>query len=216
MNHLALLVLSYRSWPNVKPCGLIADSPVEALMMVDIICSVCDRWNKVALQHALHNAMHFLWLRVSLSPSPCQSVGWLLPSGPSPTSPSCNSWPCWCLPDPKALSVFHLSENLLPDVSQKSVLRHPKHVRMNLDQSEMFFCFLTKCCQKKESTSACESKAAVHWESGSIIGTILANANVPMIPQCCYGKLPPASPHLRRTAAVYPQLPTALPTALPG
>lgn len=149
---------------------------------------------------------------------PCQSEGWPLPSGPSPTSPSCNSWPCWCLPDPKALSVFHLSENLLPDVSQKSVLRHPKHVRMNRDQSEMFFVFFDKMLQKKkkrkESMSACESKAAVHWESGSIIGTILAN--VPMIPQCCYGKLPPASPHLWRTAAVYPQLPTALPTALPG
>lgn len=46
----------------------------------------------------------------------------------------------------------------------------------------------------------------VHWESGSILGTILANASVPMIPQCCYGKLP-ASLHLWRTAAVYPQLP---------
>lgn len=75
---------------------------------------------------------------------------------------------------------------------------------------------LPKCWTKREGMSACETKAVVHWESGSILGTILANANVPMIPQCCYGKLPPASPHLWRTAAVYPQLPTALPTALPG
>lgn len=158
--------------------------------------------------------MHFLWLCVSLSPFPCQSEGWPLPSGPSPTSP-CNSWPCWCLPDLKALSVFNLSENLLPDISLlKSQFSDVQNVlEWNRTNQERL---LTKCWTKREGMSACETKAVFHWESGSILGTILANANVPMIPQCCYGKLPPASLHLWRTAAVYPQIPAALPTALPG
>ncbi len=72
-----------------------------------VFCPACHRGNEVAL-HALHNAMHFLSLCVSLSPLPCQSEGWPLPSGPSPTSPAivghvdaCLIWKhslCWiCL-----------------------------------------------------------------------------------------------------------------------
>lgn len=38
--------------------------------------------------------------------------------------------------------------------------------------------------------------------SGCILGTILANASVPMIPPCCYGNLPSASPHLKNSCCL--------------
>lgn len=189
--------------------GFIADSPAGWYLCS--VLSVIDSL-KLPFWHALHNAMHFLWLCVSPSPLSCQSEGWPLPSGPSPTSP-CNSWPCWCLPDLKALTVDNLSENSLPDKSSQ-FSDIPNMLDWNPTQSENVYRQTNK--PETKSVSASESKTVFHWESGSFLGTILANASVPMIPQCCYGKLPSASPHLWRTAAVYPQLPTALPTALPG
>lgn len=51
--------------------------------------------------------------------------------------------------------------------------------------------------------SECSEPAAIRQESGGIQGTILANASVPMIPHCCYGKLTPASLHHWRTADVF-------------
>lgn len=133
----------------------------------------------------------------------------------------CNSWPCWCLPDQKALIMFNLSENFLHGTSRLASQFSDIQNMLGWNQmnQKMFVGKVTNKKAKKkknEGVSAYETKAVVHWESGSILGTILANASVPMIPQCCYGKLPPASLHLWRTAAVYPQLPTALPTALPG
>lgn len=130
----------------------------------------------------------------------------------------CNSWPCWCLPDLKALIVFNPSENLLPDTARLASQFSDVQNMLAWNQTNrktLVDKVTDKKRKKKEGVSACETKAVVHWESGSIWGTILANASVPMIPHCCYGKLPPASPHLWRTAAVYPLLPTALPTALP-
>lgn len=48
----------------MRKYGFVGHSTVEALMMVqvDIFCSVLTVINddEVALQHALHNAMHFL------------------------------------------------------------------------------------------------------------------------------------------------------------
>lgn len=79
-------VHSYRSWRNEKITCWIHRRLLSGWYFV--FGFVCDRWNEVALQHALHNAMHFLWLCVSVSPLPCQSEGWPLPSGPSPTSPA--------------------------------------------------------------------------------------------------------------------------------
>lgn len=180
-----------------------------------LFCSECDRWR---------------WSCPSTCPSQCNAFPLIMClSEPSPppvwgvttsirtfTHLPCNSWPCWCLPDRKALIVVNLSENFLPDTT--CLASQFSDTQNLLDWNQMNRrLFVDKVINKKKikGVSACESKAAIHWESGSILGTILANASVPMIPQCCYGKLPSASLHLWRTAAVYPQLPTALPIALP-
>lgn len=145
--------------------------------------------------------------------SPCRSEGWPLPLGPSPTSsPTANSWPCWCLPDLKALIMHNLSENSLLDTSRliKSVLRCLKkkpfflkiRLKSNLIRKKKGFCWQSN--NQTEYVSACGSKKWWCIESGCVLGTILANTGVLIIPHCCYGKVPSASLHLWRTAAVYP------------
>lgn len=117
--------------------------------------------------------------------------------------------PAWSKSTHYAQSVWELASwHITPDkvssqMSEKiKIIKNQTEIKPN--QKEKKRVFVDKATSQTEYVSACGSKKWWCIESGCVLGTILANAGVPMIPHCCYGKVPSASLHLWRTAAVYP------------
>lgn len=127
--------------------------------LIFVFCFVCDRFTEVALLTCPSQCNAFP-LIMCLSESSLLPVWGVTTSIRTFTHPPCNSWPCWCLPDLKALTVDNLSENSLPDKSSQ-FSDIPNMLNWNPTQSE------NVCRQNNKpetkSVSASESKTVFHW-----------------------------------------------------